>query len=102
MTTPRRAVRVPSRRGDLRVIYRPAWITVRDYDDAERDPKGTAARLILSCVARWSLAYHDGERVPINQAAVAELNGNLVLDIAKAIIEDYRTVVASEQGKVSA
>jgi hypothetical protein len=100
MTAVRRTVHVPARNGEITVIYRPAWIVAADYDHAEHDPKGTAARLILSCIARCLPAYHDGERYPLNERAVALLSDKLVLDIAKAIIEDYRSVVAESYGKV--
>jgi hypothetical protein len=100
MTALRRTVHVPARNGEITVIYRPAWIVAADDDHADRDPKGTAARLILSSVATWTLSYHDGERYPLNAASVAALSDKLVLDIAKAIIEDYRAVVAESYGKV--
>jgi hypothetical protein len=102
MSAVRRTVVIPTRRGEVRVTYRPAWITVADYADAETDPHGTAARLILSCVARWSLAEANGERYPLNAAGLALLSDTLVLDIAKAIIVDYRVVAVAEAERMTA
>ncbi len=110
MSAPRRTLTVPSRVGVVTVSYRPNDIVMSDFDNAETDPHGTAARLIVSCVARWSLVDAvSGERWPINLHGVRDLQardkGKLVLEIAMAIANEERvrlTELTSDQQRMSA
>jgi len=110
MSAPRRTLTVPSRFGAVTVTYRPNDIVMSDYDHAETDPHGTAARLIVSCVARWGIIDAvSGERWPINLRGVRDLQahdkGKLVLDIAMAIANAERvrlTELTSDQQRMRA
>jgi hypothetical protein len=75
--------------------YRPNDITIRDYDGADVDPLGTARRLILSCLASWTLKDLGRNPYPITARSIAVLPDRLVLDLAAAIAQDMQAHLAA-------